>query len=979
MHVWIDGQCLQTTSVERGIGRYVYNLIKSLSQHPDRLKISVSLNAEMADEFISSAESLRSLNAGIEIHAWQGIASQGEVQAGYSENRQLSEIALSHHVACLKPDIALSTSIFEGAVDRAVPLLSIPGNLFPICGIFYDAIPNEFPSEYLQNRNVKDYYYRRLEKYANFDALLAISQFAAQQAKELFPELSIYQIDAGLSDTFLDRAEPDKRDLLDSGQIVETYVLYVGSLDWRKNVARVADAFSLLPSNLKRNLKFVVAGAYDGFNAGELKKRWVSVGLNTKNLLMLGRVSDTRLIQLYTEANLTIQPSIMEGFGLTVLESIMCGTPVIGSSTGALPEVLHDSRAMFDPLNSKEIAQRISEFIGDKVFSKAVADIQCSHASKFTWSRSSDLAIESMRVTIEKSRSRYGRHDSNSIPELNILRELSLLSLGKELIKKANVAKLMATSEPVKHRKKKLYVDVTVTYQTTYTSGIQRVVRKIASSLTSVNFPNGAFEAILWISEKRKKVDKASVSEDELFYVDKNHIGAKLTFSKSDVLLMLDSSWNYLDPHVFLQKKALIAGAQVISCLYDTVPIKVPAMCYVGTSLVYTVWLESALSISTGFVCISKSVADELLVLLKAINYPRRLKIGFWPLGADFKPSTAELLKIESVRNEFYSFLMVGTLEPRKNHMIVLEAFTELWKLGFSGILNVVGRRGWNDEDIVKKIKTHPELGRKLTWSYNANDVTLTGFYNSSDVLIAASHAEGFGLPIVEGLQRGCQVLASDIPVFREVAGNSRAVRYFVPDSVQSLMQQILSTKHVPPTDQMHENSTWVDWNESTRRLAEVVIDGHWYTEYIPSDPITPISKGIGNTSISRKLVGDETRHKIEVIGPVAHLNSGKSLKYTVKVTNLSADIFSSRGASDGLLGIYLSYHILSDKGEMLKFDNPRSAIPFVIPPNDSVYLAVDIDVKNLPKTASYIDLELLQETVGWWGNALRVALPHNR
>ena len=370
MHIWIDGQCLQTASADRGIGRYVFNLIKALARHPTKPRLSISLNASMPDEFTLSAERLGLLSPQVEVHAWQGITVQGEAHEGYSHARELSEIALAHHVACIAPDIALAASPFEGKGDRAVPLGYSCGHFYPICAIFYDAIPNVFPKQYLNSAGIKAFYKRRLAQHSKFDAVLGISAFATDQAKELFPQLNVYQVDAGLSDEFSTKASlfvaPPPENLANS----PPYVLYVGSLDWRKNVSKVADAFSILPPKLKMRLKFLVAGAYDEYNATELKKRWISLGLDAESIIMLGRVSDDRLIDLYLRAEITIQPSMMEGFGLTALESVMCGTPVIGSNTGALPEVICDPRAIFDPTNPQEIVNLIVHFVDDKNFSR---------------------------------------------------------------------------------------------------------------------------------------------------------------------------------------------------------------------------------------------------------------------------------------------------------------------------------------------------------------------------------------------------------------------------------------------------------------------------------------------------------------------------------------------------------------------------------------------------------------------------------
>ena len=466
-----------------------------------------------------------------------------------------------------------------------------------------------------------------------------------------------------------------------------------------------------------------------------------------------------------------------------------------------------------------------------------------------------------------------------------------------------------------------------------HTSGIERVVRKISHAFVFKNLLKGEIETVLCYSIKKAHFNRAAITSDEVIFVDKKNANEVLAFAKNDRVLMLDMSWDCRKIHRSILDNAHTAGARVISCLYDTVPIRFSAMCDGGVSVAYTEWLESALSISDGFVCISKAVANELLELLKAIKFPRPMKVGYWPLGADIKTSATTQTLRKSFNAEQPRFLMVGTIEPRKNHLLVLQAFSELWSNGFGGTLTIIGRRGWSDEHIVLAIEKNKEFGRKLTWLKNANDDMLVKSYKANDILIAASHAEGFGLPIVEGLQHGCQVLASDIPVFREAAGNSASVSYFIPESRQSLMDKIKTTAVVLSVNEINDSPAWIDWNESARRLAEVVVDDNWYQEYVPSEPVTGLSAGIGNTNMTRNLSHNETKQRLEIVGPVARLNSGRTLKYTVKVTNESKELFSSRGNSDGLLGIYLGYHIIAQDGGMLRFENPLIQYPLLFLP----------------------------------------------
>jgi glycosyltransferase involved in cell wall biosynthesis len=117
------------------------------------------------------------------------------------------------------------------------------------------------------------------------------------------------------------------------------------------------------------------------------------------------------------------------------------------------------------------------------------------------------------------------------------------------------------------------------------------------------------------------------------------------------------------------------------------------------------------------------------------------------------------------------SFLMVGTIEPRKGHNQILETFEILWKDGLDLRLVFVGKQGWMVDQLIKKIQTHSELNKKLYWFQEASDNLLSRMYSTCSCLIAASYAEGFGLPLVEAAQYKLPLLVRDIPVFLEIAG----------------------------------------------------------------------------------------------------------------------------------------------------------------------------------------------------------------
>jgi glycosyltransferase involved in cell wall biosynthesis len=132
--------------------------------------------------------------------------------------------------------------------------------------------------------------------------------------------------------------------------------------------------------------------------------------------------------------------------------------------------------------------------------------------------------------------------------------------------------------------------------------------------------------------------------------------------------------------------------------------------------------------------------------------------------------------------------LSVGTLEPRKNLMTLLRAFDRLGPDASAHDLVVVGGRGWRDRDIVRALdarRTH----QRVHWLGYVPEADLTALYTGADALVYASTLEGFGLPVVEGMACGVPVIASDLEVLREVAGD--AARFVPPGDEVALARAI--------------------------------------------------------------------------------------------------------------------------------------------------------------------------------------------
>ena len=159
----------------------------------------------------------------------------------------------------------------------------------------------------------------------------------------------------------------------------DRYILYVGSLEPRKNVERLVQAWNRLTDI--RDVQLVLAGRPGGASAPPFVARphW--------RVRMLGFVPDEDLPALYAGALFFVMPSLYEGFGLSVLEAMACGAPVIASQAGALPEVTGQAALQVDPTSVEGMTEAIRSLLLDGELREELRQKGLERAGQFSWER----------------------------------------------------------------------------------------------------------------------------------------------------------------------------------------------------------------------------------------------------------------------------------------------------------------------------------------------------------------------------------------------------------------------------------------------------------------------------------------------------------------------------------------------------------------------------------------------------------------
>ena len=171
------------------------------------------------------------------------------------------------------------------------------------------------------------------------------------------------------------------------------YLLYVGGLSPHKNLPRLIEAFA---SSAPTGVRLVLVGDLgDVFHTHvpELREAIEHFHLGDRAHLA-GFVPDADLAHLYRRAYALVQPSLMEGFGLPPVEAMACGTPVLSSTAGSLPEVVGEAGVYFDPTNIEAMADAIGGLIGDPEGRDRLAALALARAGRFTWDSAARSLIE---------------------------------------------------------------------------------------------------------------------------------------------------------------------------------------------------------------------------------------------------------------------------------------------------------------------------------------------------------------------------------------------------------------------------------------------------------------------------------------------------------------------------------------------------------------------------------------------------------
>lgn len=376
----------------------------------------------------------------------------------------------------------------------------------------------------------------------------------------------------------------------------------------------------------------------------------------------------------------------------------------------------------------------------------------------------------------------------------------------------------------------KIYIDVSVLTLATFVTGIQRVTREIVVRLIEKEHDN---IVLLHYNAKENAYHRIDNYRFCQFYLHNKGIKNKMItrrrvafeeMAEGSIFFDLDAAWMCRVKRSWLLPILKQRGVRIVVHIYDIISVMYPQYCLQRGVYNFMDFIGAHLQYADEIIVNAQATIDELRKLADRVDV-KLPSCHVIPLGSDYhqtrqvREQDINPVLVQVAKSKPF-VLMVGTIEPRKNHKLLLEAYDKgLKEMGYNIVF--AGYMGWDMEALEQQMKSHTDYGKGIYHFEGLDDNAITYLYQQAECLAFCSYTEGFGLPVIEAMKRGTPVLAADIPVLREV-GEDYCV-WFEQDNAMELCEKVKECSFNKQGRAGEAPKKSISWDECGKSMWEIL------------------------------------------------------------------------------------------------------------------------------------------------------------
>lgn len=266
----------------------------------------------------------------------------------------------------------------------------------PLVSVVHDVAFERFPEFLTVKRRIKDSLMRPQDLFLRSDRIIAVSEYTARDLVEVYDmnANNITVVYPGVASPAEYVRPVDVQRVLQKYVIPSRFLLFVGTVEPRKNIRGIIEAFSAIADRVAQDL--VIAGE-QGWKMRELKNV-VAASPYADRIHIIGFVAEKDKNALYAAADVFVYPSFYEGFGFPPLEAMINGTPAVASLNSSLPEVVGKWATLIDPYNTSQIAAVLEEMLVSPT--RVPLSVQQEIREKYSWDRAAKQTVKILESVV---------------------------------------------------------------------------------------------------------------------------------------------------------------------------------------------------------------------------------------------------------------------------------------------------------------------------------------------------------------------------------------------------------------------------------------------------------------------------------------------------------------------------------------------------------------------------------------------------